>query len=136
MSFLQTGSWFDDEATSLRHQIEEFGEWFQLQPYRAMQVNFPTSPDSTREAVTFQGVFERDAKDVSLGLEEVRVSTRHLCVTALICDVPNVRQNDRLVHFPQGLQGPPGEMFEVIDPRPDGMSGIELKLTQLGRQRQ
>jgi hypothetical protein len=63
-----------------------------------MQVNFPTAL-TRRAPVHFWAVFERDAKDVSLGMEEVRVSTRHLCVTALVCDVPNARQGDRLTHY-------------------------------------
>jgi hypothetical protein len=130
MSSLSTGSWFDDEAVSLSGQLEEFGEWFDMQPYRVLQVNFPSGPDPSRQPYTFRGVFERDAKSLSLGMSETTVSTRRLCVTALVCDAPGIRQYDRLTHKLTG------ELFEVIDAKPDGLSGIELHLTQLGRQKQ
>lgn len=130
MSSSSTGSWFDAEAQSLRDNIDEFGEKFTLLPFRTMQVNFPTSSDPTRRSYEFWAVFERDAKDVSLGMEEVRVSTRHLCVTAMVCDVPDLRQGDRLLHDLTG------ELFEITDPRPDGLSGITIRMVQLGRAKQ
>jgi hypothetical protein len=130
MSSSSTGSWFDAEKQSLAEIIEEFGEPFTLTPYRTAQVNFPTSPDPARTAFDFSAVFERDAKNVSLGMEEVSISTRHLCLTALVCDVPYVKQGDRILHKLTG------EVFEVTDPRPDGISGIEMRMVQLGRQKQ
>jgi hypothetical protein len=129
MSSSSTGSWFDAEAVSLSESIDEFGESFTLAPFTAMRVNFPTSPDPSRSGVSFQGVFERDAKDVTLGLEEVHVSTRRLCITALVCHVPDVRQGDRITHTVTG------ELFEVTDVRPDGLSGVAIRLVQLGRQK-
>lgn len=136
MSSSSTGSWFDAEAQSTRELILEFGEKFTLTPFRAMKVNFPTGPDPTRTGYDFWAVFERDAKDISLGMEAVRVSTRHLCVTALVCDVPNLRQSDRLTHIPGARWGDctPGDLFEITDIRPDGLSGVEMRLTHLGRQ--
>lgn len=130
MSSSSTGSWFDDEAVSLRGSIEEFGEAFTCFPHTTQRINFPTVPDPSRPAYDFEGVFERDAKDVTLGLGEVNVSTRHLCVTALVCDVPGIAQGDRLQHHDTG------EMFEITDTRPDGLSGIELRMVQLGRAKQ
>src|SRR4051794_29305345 len=127
MSFSPTGSFFDAEAMSLRDIIEEYGESFTFMPFRTMQVNFPTGPDATRPTYDFKAVFERDAKNISVGMEEVKVSTRHLCVTALVCDLPTIRQGDRLRHKLTG------ELFEVTDPRPDGLSGIEIRMVQLGR---
>ena len=137
MSSSQTGSWFDAEAESLRNIILEYGEKFTLAPFRVMQVNFPTGPDTTRAGYDFWAVYERDAKNIPLGLEEVTVSTRHLCVTALVCDVPNVRQGDRLTHVPGARRGDmtPGEVFEITDVRPDGLSGVEMRMVQLGRQK-
>jgi hypothetical protein len=138
MSSLPTGSWFDAEAQSLRDNITEYGELFTHAPYRTMQVNFPTSPDTTRQPLRFWAVFERDAKDMSLGMQEVRVSTRHLCLTALVCDAPDVRQGDRVTHVPGARWGDmtPGELFELTDVRPDGLSGVEMRMTQLGRAKQ
>lgn len=130
MSSLSTGSWFDAEAMSLQESINEFGECFVIQPFRTMQVNFPTSADPTRKQRSFSAVFERDAKNMSVGMQEVTVSTRHLCVTALVCDIPDVRQGDRLTHLLTG------EMFELTDVRPDGLSGVELRMVQLGRAKQ
>lgn len=121
------GSWFDSEAMSLVDIIDEFGEWFTLQPFRAARVNFAPSPDPTRRSYDFRAVFERDAKTVPLGLEETGVSTRHLCVTALICEIPEAHQGDRIVHRVTS------ETFEITDVRPDGLSGVEIVLTQLGR---
>lgn len=138
MSSSSTVSWFDDEAQTLRNTIDEFGERFALTPYRVMQVNFSASPDPARRSCDFWAVYERDAKDVAVGMEEVRISTRHLCVTAMVCDVPNIRQGDRLTHFPRARFGDmtPGEVFEVTDARPDGLSGIEIRMVQLGRAKQ
>lgn len=135
MSSSSTGSWFDAEAQSLRDNIDEFGEALDLQPYRVMQVNFPSSPDPTRKPYGFWAVFERDAKDVSLGMGEVMVSTRHLCITALVSDVPNARQGDRITLIPNARRGDmtPGEVFELTDVRPDGLSGVEMRMVQLGR---
>jgi hypothetical protein len=130
MSSSSTGSWFDAEALSLRETIEEFGEQFKLQPFRVMKVNYPTTPDLSRRPYTFWAVFERDAKDVSLGLENVNVSTRHLCVTGLVCDIPDAQQGDRLTHLLTG------ELFELTDVRPDGLSGVEMRMVQLGRAKQ
>lgn len=127
MSSSSTGSWFDAEAQSLADNIQEFGEQFTLQPYRVMKVNFPSGPDPTRKAYSFWAVFERDAKEMSLGMQEVTVSTRHLCVTALVCDVPDIRQSDRLTHLLTG------ELFELTDVKPDGLSGVEMRMVQLGR---
>lgn len=127
MSSSSTGSWFDAEALSLSEIIEEFGEAFTCFPFTVKRINFPTTPDPTRPTIDFMAVFDREAKDVSLGLQEVNVSTRHLCVTALVCDVPNIAQGDRLQHKLTG------ELFEITDARPDGLSGIELRLVQLGR---
>ena len=137
MSSSPTGSWFDAEAQSTRDLIAEYGEKFTLAPYRTQQVNFPTSPDTTRQGYDFWAVFERDAKEIAVGMEDVRVSTRHLCVTALVCDVPNLRQGDRLTHIPGARWGycAPGDLFEITDVRPDGLSGVEMRLTQLGRQK-
>lgn len=130
MSLSSTGSWFDDEAVSAQGCIEEFGEWFTLYPHRVMQVNFPAGPDPTRQVFQFRGVFEREAKNLAVGLQEVTISTRHLCLTALACDLRDARQGDRLTHHLTG------EVFEIIDHRPDGLSCVELRLTQLGRQKQ
>lgn len=130
MSSLSTGSWFDAEAQSLQDIIDEYGECFTSQPFRVMQVNFPTGPDPTRKPRTFKAVFERDAKNIALGMENVTVSTRHLCVTALVCDVPDARQGDRLTHMLTG------ELFELTDVRPDGLSGVEMRMVQLGRAKQ
>lgn len=129
MSSSSTGSWFDAEAESLRAQIEEFGEEFNCFPHTTQRINFPTVPDPSRPSYSFEGIFERDAKNVALGLGEVNVSTRHLCVTALVCDVEGIAQGDRLQHKDTG------ELFEVTDVRPDGLSGVELRMTQLGRQK-
>lgn len=128
MSSLQRVSFFDAEAQSLQEVIEEFGEQFRYAPYRTMQVNFPTGPDPTRPSHDFDAVFERNPKNLMLGLEEVRVSTRHLCLTTLVCYAPHVRQGDRITHKLTN------EMFEVTDVKPDGMSGVEISLVQLGRQ--
>lgn len=130
MSFLSTASWFDDEAESARGIIEEFGEWFTLHPFRTMQVNFPAGPDPTRQSFQFRGVFERDAKNLSVGMQEVTVSTRRLCVMALVCDARDAQQGDRMTHALTG------ETFEIIDHRPDGLSCVELRLSQIGRQTQ
>lgn len=129
MSSSSTGNWFDAEAQSLRELIEEYGEEFDCFPHTTQRINFPTVPDPSRPSYSFYGVYERDAKNVALGLGEVTVSTRHLCVTALTCDVPGIAQGDRLQHKDTG------ELFEVTDPRPDGLSGIELRMVQLGRQK-
>ena len=94
------------------------------------RVNFPAGIDQTRTAYSFTGVFERDAKNVSLGLEEVNISTRQLCVTAMVCDVPGIAQGDRITYRLTG------ELFEITDVRPDGLSGVGLRLTQLGRAKQ
>lgn len=135
MSLSSTGSWFDAEAQSLRDIISEYGELFALAPYRVMQVNFPTGPDTTRAGYNFWGVYDRDAKDVSLDMSGLKISTRHLCVTALVCDAPNARQGDRLTHIPGARAGDmtPGEVFELTDVRPDGLSGVEMRMVQLGR---
>ena len=130
MSSSPQGSWFDDEAQATAGIIEEFGEWFDYTPYRVARVNFPAGIDQTRTAYSFTGVFERDAKNVSLGLEEVNISTRQLCVTAMVCDVPGIAQGDRITYRLTG------ELFEITDVRPDGLSGVGLRLTQLGRAKQ
>lgn len=130
MSSSSTGSWFGAEAGSLREIIEEFGEEFICYPHTVQRINFPTVPDPSRPAYEFRGVYERDAKDVTLGLGEAVVSTRHLCVTALACDTSGIAQGDRLQHKDTG------ELFELTDVRPDGLSGVELRMVQLGRAKQ
>jgi hypothetical protein len=138
MSSSPTGSWFDAEAQSLRDNITEYGELFTFAPFRTIQVNFAAGPDTTRTGYQFWGVYERDAKDVALGMQEVRVSTRHLCVTAMVCDVPNAHQGDRITHVPGARWGDmtPGDVFELTDVRPDGLSGVEMRMVQLGRAKQ
>lgn len=138
MSSLSTGSWFDAEAQGFLDILTEFGELFTRTPYRIMQVNFPTGPDATRNTIQFWGVFDREAKDVNVGMEDVRVSTRHLCVTTLVCNIPDARQGDRLTHIPGARWGDmtPGETFELTDVRPDGLSGVEMRMVQLGRAKQ
>lgn len=137
MSSSQTGDWFDAEAESTRFILLEYGEKFTLAPYRTMQVNFPTGPDTSRKGYDFWAVFDREAKDVAVGMEDVRISTRHLCLTTLVCDVPNIRQGDRLTHIPGARWGDcsPGDLFEITDVRPDGLSGVEIRMTQLGKQK-
>jgi hypothetical protein len=120
-------SWFDEEAISTQGIVEEFGEKFTLQPYKTGGVNFPRVPDPTRSGYDFLAVFELTPKDLSLGMGEVKVSTRSPCLTALICDVPGIRQGDRVVRQLNG------ETFEVTEPKPDGLSGIEIHVVQLGR---
>lgn len=127
MSSSSTGSWFDSEAQSLRELIEEYGESFNCFPHTTQRINFPTVPDPSRPSYSFDGIFERDAKNVALGLGEVTVSTRHLCVTALACDAPGIAQGDRLQHLDTS------ELFEITEVRPDGLSGVELRMVQLGR---
>ncbi len=121
-------SWFNDESKSLRNIIDEWGEEFLLTPFRIAKVNFPSGPDATRRPVRFMGAFDRQGKNIGLGMEEVHVASRDPCVTALKCDIPYaVQQADRLTHIDTG------EVFEVSEPVPDGMSGIELRLVQIGR---
>lgn len=135
MSSSPTGNWFEAEAQCLRDNLTEYGEFFSRDPYTVQKVNFPAAPDRTRKQATFWGIYDRDAKEVAIGMQEVRVSTRHLCVTALVCDIPDARQGDRLTHYPGANWGDmsPGELFEITDVRPDGLSGVELRMTQLGR---
>jgi len=135
MSSSPTGSWFDAEAQSLQDNIDEFGELFVLAPFRAMKVNFAAGPDPTRTGYEFWGVYDRQAKDVSLDLSGMRISTRHLSVTALVCSVPNASQGDRITHIPGARRSDmtPGEVFELTDVRPDGLSGVEFRMVQLGR---
>lgn len=127
MSSLSTASWFDDEARSTQGIVEEFGEMFTLQPFRSGGANFPKVPDTTRVGYDFMAAYEQTPKELSLGMQEVKVSTRSPCLTALICDAPGIRQGDRLLRHLNG------ELFEVTDPKPDGLSGIEIHVVQLGR---
>lgn len=135
MSSSPTGSWFDAEAQSLLDSITEFGELFTLAPFRPMKVNFPTGPDPTRTGYEFWGVYDRQAKDVALDLSGMKISTRNLCVTTLACSAPHSQQGDRITHIPGARWGDmtPGEVFELTDVRPDGLSGVELRMVQLGR---
>ena len=127
MSLLSQGNWFDADAGNLRNQINEFGEWFTHTPYSA-KPNFPSEPDPTRAGATLQMVYERDAKRLMLGMEEAGVSTRSPEVTAMVCDfLSPVRQKDRFTHCLTG------EVFEVTDPKPDGLAGITICMVQLGR---
>lgn len=122
------GSWFQAEADSLDGIIEEFGEPFVYLGFNRSKPNFPPTRDETRPPKAFCAVFERDAKDVSLGLAETRLSTRMLRVTARAADLPGLMQGDHLIHVSTG------QTFEINDHRPDGLSAVELRLTQLGRQ--
>ena len=127
MSWLPTVSWFDDEAIATQGIVEEYGERFTLQPFKSGGVNFPRVIDLSRSGYDFLAAFELAPKDVSLGLEETKVSTRSPCLTALICDVPGIQQGDRLVRKLNG------ELFEITDIKPDGLSGVEIHVVQLGR---
>lgn len=121
-------SWFEDEAESLRSIIHEYGEAFTLTPYAVAQVNFTPTRDLSRPVCEFDAIFDRQAKDVNLGLGEVRVSTRDPCITAMACDIPyETEQGDRLTHKLTG------EEFEITDSRPDGLSGVEFRVVQVGR---
>jgi hypothetical protein len=127
MSLLPTVSWFDEEAQATQGIVEEFGEEFTLQPYKSGGANFPRVVDLSRKGYDFQAVFERTPKEVGLGMEEVNVSTSSPCLTALICDVPGIQQGDRV------LRKLNGELFEITDVKPDGLSGVEMPVVQLGR---
>lgn len=127
MSSWSAVSFFDDEAESTRGIIEEHGEKFTLQPYKSGGVNFPRVIDLSRQGYDFMAVFEQTPREVSLGMEEVKVSTRSPCLTALVCDVPGLVQGDRV------LRALNGELFEVTDVKPDGLSGVEIHVVHLGR---
>ncbi|WP_163886344.1 hypothetical protein, partial [Providencia stuartii] len=82
--------------------IEEHGEKFTLQPYKSGGVNFPRVIDLSRQGYDFMAVFEQTPREVSLGMEEVKVSTRSPCLTALVCDVPGLVQGDRVLRALNG----------------------------------
>ncbi len=125
---LPVKSWFDDEAESNRANIEEFGEWLTFTP-TIRRPNQQSAIDPSRQSFSLQAVFERQAKMLGLGMEETKVSTRELCLHALLCDLKCVvRQADQFTLCTTR------ELFEVTNTEKDGVSGIAIHLIQLGIQ--
>lgn len=127
-SLFKGSSWFDAEAGAHRGILDEFGETLLFQPF-ARKPNQMSTPDNSRPTFTVQAVFERMARQVGLKLEETTVSTRELTLHILVCDLLcPVRQADRFTLCETG------EVFEVTDTNKDGVSGVAIRLVQLGVQ--
>lgn len=91
--------------------------------------NFPPQPDSSRKSVDVQGVFSWRSKDVAIGLEEMKVSSRdpYLTIHANCCP-PDIRRGDQFWRRDQP------SIFEVVQTQKDGYSGVDVLLMQIGRQ--
>lgn len=127
-SLFKANSWFDAEADAHRGILDEFGETLLFQPF-ARKPNQMATPDATRPTFTVPAVFERMARQVGLKLEETTISTRELVLHVLVCDLQCVvRQGDRFTLCETR------EVFEVTDTNKDGVSGMAIRLVQLGVQ--
>lgn len=120
-------SWFDDEALSLNNILDEFGERFQIRPHTT-RPNFSPTPDPSRAVVEVRLAFERDGKQIKLGMEQMSVVSRDPCMTGLACEMPYaIGRGDQLLHIDTK------EVFEITSAVPDGLSGIKFETVQVGK---
>ena len=106
----------------------EFSECFQINPMKT-RPNYSPATDPTRKSFTLTAIFEWESKMVGLGMETMEVSSREPKLTARRCDIPSpVKRGDRITRIITG------EMFEVTETHPDSLSGVKIKMVELGVQ--
>ena len=121
---------------------DTMGERITVTPYVA-KPNFPAAPDATLPAFDIVAVFRNRASVAFDSKGSKRVSNRHdIDVAQLIrtstptlsfktCELPfPLRQHYRIQRCATG------DVFEITDIKPDGVSRIEADVVMLGRQDQ
>lgn len=105
---------------------QEFGEVLTILPM-AVSPNLSPRRDQSRHPWNVMGVFSWESTDLRVGLEEMKVSTRDPHVL--------VRKADMILPLKRGdlmKRCETGEVFEVKETLPDTMSGVVVRLVQMG----
>ena len=121
------GGFAHAEAISHGHIDDETGEFFLHQPM-IRRPNWPQTEDPDRKILTIRASFFWEHSDQRLGMEEVKVATRKPKLIIMRC---NLKQ--KVLIGDVFTRECDGTTFEAHAPEKDGLSGIEVCLTQLGR---
>lgn len=104
----------------------EFGETFTVLPM-LVPPNLSPRRDPARKAWNVMGVFGWESTDLKMGMEEMKASTREPQVL--------LRKVDMILPLKRGdlmRRCETGDVFEVKETLPDTMSGVVVRLFQMG----
>lgn len=120
------GGFSHAEVLSHGHIDAENGEWFLHKPM-VRKPNYPQMEDPDRQVVRLRATFMWEYHSQRLGMSEIQVATRKPKIIVNRCNLKQpIKAQDILVRECDGT------MFEAHAPEKDGLSGIEICLTQLG----
>lgn len=121
---------FDEHEVIAHSDIaDEFAEmWVHISTVK--KPNYGPQEDKTKPQYMLPAIFENEAKSIRLGLEETNISSRDPTLYVQRCVLER-----EIINGDWFQRCRSGDLYQVVDVKKDGASGVEVALTQLGRHR-